>query len=132
MILGEQKPLAGVVSMHRTVSRPVGESRFYSAFHSKGAHHVLGIPGNCDELCKAFDKVHVEVVTERDEVKRAEKTNRMIELVSNAWMIVPVVEGMANWVVNSKKVGAFKAIPGHLEFGDSFERMPRPEENPWR
>ena len=34
--------------------------------------------------------------------------------------------------VNPKHVGAFKPVPGRHEFGDVFERMPRPEQKPWQ
>ena len=132
LLLGEQKQLAGVVSMHRTVGRPVAEARYYGGFVSKGAHHLFGRDKDCPELCKAFDKLHREVVTERDDVKRAEKTNRMIELVADSWIAVPIIEAMGYWAVNPKKVGAFKPIPGRHEFGDVFERMPRPEQKPWQ
>ncbi len=132
LLLGEQKQLVGVVSMYRTAGRPVAASRFYTAFHSRSDHHLLGRGNDCPELCKAFDKLHFEVTVEQDAVKRAEKTNRMIELASDAWIAVPIIEGMGYWAVNPKMVGAFKPIPGRHEFGDVFERMPRPEQKPWQ
>ena len=45
---------------------------------------------------------------------------------------VPIVEGMGYWAVNPEKVGAFNPIPGRHEFGDVFERMPRPEQKAWQ
>jgi len=132
LLLGEQKQLVGVVSMYRTAGRPVAAPRFYGAFHSKGAHHLLGRGNDCPDLCKTFDELHKAVTVEQDAVQRAEKTNRMIELASDAWVAVPIIEGMGYWAVNPKKVGAFKAIPGRHEFGDVFERMPRPEEKRWQ
>ncbi|MBI4083570.1 MAG: ABC transporter substrate-binding protein [Candidatus Lambdaproteobacteria bacterium] len=131
LLLREQKQLVGAVSMHRTVGRPVAEARFFGAFHSKGAHRLLGRDNACPDLCQAFDKIHREVVTEKDAVKRAEKTNRMIELVSDAWFVVPIIEGKGYWAVNPNKVGAFKPIPGRHEFGDVSERIPRPEQKAW-
>ena len=124
LLLGEQERLVGVVSMYRTAGRPVAAPRFYGAFHSRGAHHLLGRGNDCPELCKTFDELHKAVTAEPDAVKRAEKTNRMIELVSDEWIAVPIIEGMGYWAVNTKKVGAFKSIPGRHEFGDVFERMP--------
>ena len=132
LLLGEQKQLVGVVSMYRTAGRPVSAPRFYTAFHSRSDHHLLGRGNDCPELCKTFDELHKAVTVEQDPVKRAEKTNRMIELVSDAWFAVPIIEGMGYWAVNPKKVGAFKPIPGRHEFGDVFERMPRPEQKPWQ
>ena len=131
MLRGEQKQLVGVVSMYRTAGRPAAAARFYGAFHSKGAHHLLGRGKDCPKLCKTFDELHKAVTVEQDPVKRTEKTNRMIELVSNEWFAVPILEGMGYWAVNPRKVGAFKAIPGRHEFGDLFQRMPRPEQKPW-
>jgi hypothetical protein len=71
------------------------------------------------------------VVAERDDAKRAENNNRMIELVANTWVAVPIIEGMGYWAVNPKLVGEFQPVPGRHEFGDAFERMPRPEQRAW-
>lgn len=131
MYRGEQKGLAGNGSMFRTAGRPIAAARYHGGFHSKSGHHLFGTPDDCPSLCQAFDKLHLEVVAEKDPAKRAEKTNRMIEMVANTWMAVPIIEGMGYWAVNPKKVGAFKPIPGRHEFGDVFERMPRPEQKPW-
>lgn len=132
MLLREQKQLVGVVSMYRTAGRPIAAARYYGGFHSKGTHHLFGYGTDCPELCKAFDELHLAVTVEQDAVKRTEKTNRMIEMTSNEWIAVPILEGMGYWAVNPEKVGAFKAIPGRHEFGDLFERMPRPEQKRWQ
>jgi peptide/nickel transport system substrate-binding protein len=129
---GEQKGLAGNASMFRTAGRPVAESRYQSGFHSTSQQHLLGDAEHCPEVCKEFDRLHQTVVAERDEAKRAENNNRMLELVANTWVAVPILEGMGYWAVNPKQVGAFKAVPGRHEFGDVFERMPRPEQRPWQ
>lgn len=132
MYRGEQKGLVGAASMFRTAGRPVAAARYHGGFNSKGGHHLFGTPKDCPQLCMDFDKVHVGAVKERDDRKRAEKTNRMLQLVADSWIAVPIIEGMGYWAVNPKKVGAFKPIPGRHEFGDVFERMPRPEQKPWR
>jgi peptide/nickel transport system substrate-binding protein len=129
---GEQKGLAGNASMFRTAGRPVAESRYQSGFHSKSTQHLLGDAEHCPTACKEFEQIHAVVVAEGDDTKRAENNNRMIELVANTWIAVPILEGMGYWAVNAKQVGEFKAIPGRHEFGDVFERMPRPEQKPWR
>jgi peptide/nickel transport system substrate-binding protein len=131
MYRGEQKGLAGNASMFRTAGRPIAAARYYGGFHSKSGHHLFGDAKYCPALCKEFDRLHLQVVAEKDAAKRAEKTNRMIEMVANTWIAVPIIEGMGYWAVNPKKVGAFKPIPGRHEFGDVFERMPRPEQKPW-
>jgi peptide/nickel transport system substrate-binding protein len=131
MYRGDQKGLAGNASMYRTAGRPIAAARYHGAFHSKGGHHLFGTGDTCPKLCQDFDRLHLEVVSEKNEAKRAEKTNRMIEMVANTWVAVPILEGKGYWAVNPTKVGAFKPIPGRHEFGDVFERMPRPEQKPW-
>ena len=66
---------------------------------------------HCPATCQEFDKIHAGVVAEGDDTKRAENNNRMIELVANTWIAVPILEGMGYWAVNTKQVGNFKAIP---------------------
>lgn len=132
MVRGEQKGLAGNASMFRTAGRPVAESRYQSAFHSKSEAHLLGDAAHCPTACQEFERVHATVVAEGNDAKRAENNNRMIELVANTWIAVPILEGMGYWAVNPQEVGAFSPIPGRHEFGDVFERMPRPEQQPWR
>ncbi len=131
MYRGEQKGLAGNASMFRTAGRPIAAARYHGGFQSQSGHHLFGTPEACPELCKAFDELHFSVVAEQDDAKRTEKTNQMIEMVANSWLAVPIIEGMGYWAVNPKQVGAFKPIPGRHEFGDVFERMPRPEQKPW-
>jgi len=70
-------------------------------------------------------------LTEPDDAKRYTATNKMLQLIADTWMAVPIIEGQGYWAVNPKKVGAFKPIPGRHEFGDVFERMPRPEQKTW-
>ncbi len=129
---GEQKKLAGSASMFRTAGRPVAAARYYGGFQSKGGHHLFGSKTDCPELCQAFDKLHLSLVAEQDDAKRAEKTDRMLEMVADSWMAVPIVEGKGYWAINTEKVGAFKPIPGRHEFGDVFERMPRAEQQAWK
>lgn len=131
MLQGEQKGLAGNATMFRTAGRPVAESRYQSAFHSKSTEHMFGTPDHCPELCRLFDEVQASVVAERDDARRAASTNRMIELVANSWISVPIIEGMGYWAVNPKLAGAFQPIPGRHELGDVFERIPRGEQRPW-
>jgi hypothetical protein len=129
---GDQKSLAGYAAIYRTAGRPVAESRYQGGFHSTGLQHLLGDAQHCPAVCQEFDQLHASVVAERDDAKRAENMNRMIELVASTWIAVPILEGMGYWAVNPKHVGAFKPVPGRHEFGDVFERMPRPEQKPWQ
>jgi peptide/nickel transport system substrate-binding protein len=132
MIRGDQKALMGTVSVYRTAGRPVAAARYHSGFHSDSEAHLLGGDGHSTALAKEFDQLHFEVVAEKDDAIRTAKTNRMIELIANTWVAVPIVEGMGYWAVNPKMVGQFTAIPGRHEFGDVFQRMPRPEQQAWK
>jgi len=128
----DQAGVAGKPSMYRTAGRPIATTRYQVGFHPEGSHRLLGDKNNCPELCKEYVALHQAVEKERDDAKRGELTNQMIEMTSNTWMAVPILEGMGYWAVNTEKVGQFKPIPGRHEFGDVFERMPRPEQKPWQ
>jgi peptide/nickel transport system substrate-binding protein len=93
---------------------------------------MLGDPQHPNPLSEELDKLNEAVISEKDDVKRAALMTRMIELVANSWIAVPLIEGMGYWAVNPKLVGQFDAIPGRHEFGDVFERMPRPDQKPWQ
>jgi peptide/nickel transport system substrate-binding protein len=132
MVRGDQKSLMGTPSMYRTAGRPVAVPRYNGGFHSKSEPHLLGDPEHPNPLVEEFDKINLAVISERDDAKRAEYTNRMIQLVADSWLAVPLIEGMGYWAVNPKLVGQFNPIPGRHEFGDVFERMPRPEQKAWQ
>ncbi len=129
---GEQKGLVGTATMFRTAGRPEPSPRYVTSLTSKGVQHLLGDPNNCPTICQEADKAYEAVVSERDDAKRLAATNKMIELVTNTWVVVPIIEGMGYWAVNPARVGQFKPIPGRHEFGDVAERMPRPEQKPWK
>ncbi len=131
-----QEKLRGGASMYRTAGRPVAVARYVSGFGSKSLSHLLGNTKGktniCPEACETFDRLSLEVVQAEDDEIRADKTNKMIEMVANTWVAVPIIEGKGYWAVNQKKVGPFKPIPGRHEFGDVFERMPRPDQKSWK
>ena len=52
--------------------------------------------------------------------------------IADQWIVVPIIEGMGYYAINTKKVGQFAAIPGRHELGDVFERIPRPDQKPWK
>ena len=131
MTRGEQKGLAGTASMFRTAGRPEPAPRYVTSFYSKGPQLLFGDPKECPALCREADNAYEAVVAEKDEAKRFAASNRMIELVANTWLAVPIVEGVGYWAVNPKLVGEFKPIPGRHEMGDVSERMPRPEQRSW-
>jgi peptide/nickel transport system substrate-binding protein len=131
MTLGDQSQLVGRASMFRTAGRPIATTRYHVSYHPEGTQHLIGVPEDCDEVCQEYVKLNEAVEVERDDAKRAELTDRMIELTNDTWMVVPILEAMGYWAINPELVGAFEPIPGRHEFGDVFERMPRPEQKPW-
>ncbi|MBM3225944.1 MAG: ABC transporter substrate-binding protein [Candidatus Tectomicrobia bacterium] len=132
MMRGEQKGLAGTVSMFRAAGRPVAESRYHSGLAGKSEGHLFGEERHCATTCQEFERLHHAVITERDEAKRIEHTNRMIDFVAQTWIVVPILEGMGYWAINPKHVGAFRPLPGRHELGDVFERIPRSEQKSWQ
>jgi len=132
LIRGDQGHLIGGVSMYRTVGRPDMPWRYEGSFGADSEQHLLGDKTICEADCKAFGAIYKELNEERDRAKRTALTDHMVELVSNTWMAVPIIEGMGYYAINAKKVGRFAAIPGRHELGDVFERIPRPEEASWK
>jgi peptide/nickel transport system substrate-binding protein len=128
---GDQPELVGRASMYRTAGRPIATTRYHVAFHPEGAHRLIGNADKCDEVCQKYVELNEAIEVERDDVKRAELTDQMIELTTDTWMAVPILEAMGYWAVNPELVGAFEPIPGRHELGDVFERMPRPDQKPW-
>jgi len=129
---GEQPHLSGAASMYRTVGRPDMPWRYDGAFSAVSEQHLLGDKTHCDATCEEYGKIYTELLSERDAAKRTALTDRMVELIAGTWLAVPIIEGMGYYAINSTKVGEFKAIPGRHELGDVFERIPRPEEKPWK
>ena len=132
LVRGEQNELAGSVSMYRTAGRPDMAWRYQGAFAPEGQAHLLGDEKNCGETCQEFMKVYNELLAERDAEKRTELTDKMVKLVADSWIAVPLIEGMGYYAVNKKEIGQFAGIPGRHELGDVFERIPRPDEQAWK
>jgi len=132
LIRGDQAHLVGGASMYRTVGRPDMPWRYEGSFAAESEQHVFGDKDNCTEPCQEFGKVYNALLSERDPAKRTELTDQMVELVAKTWIAVPIIEGMGYYAVNAKQAGQFAAIPGRHELGDVFERIPRPDEKPWK
>jgi peptide/nickel transport system substrate-binding protein len=128
----DQEQLTGWASMYRTVGRPDAPWRYNAAFSPESNERLLGDADNCDEICKKYVELYRGVINERDPAKRTELNDAMVEHVSNQWMSIPIIEGMGYYAVNTKKVGEFAPIPGRHELGDVFERIPRPDQKPWK
>lgn len=129
---GDQPQLTGWASMYRTVGRPDAPWRYNAAFSPDSNERLFGDKDNCDAVCKKFDELYRAVINERDPVKRTQLNDSMVEHVAEQWMSIPIIEGMGYYAVNTKKVGQFAAIPGRHELGDVFERVPQPDQKPWK
>ena len=93
---------------------------------------LLGDANICEATCREYLQIHTALTAERDPVKRTALTDGMVEVVANTWLAVPIIEGMGYYVINTRRVGEFAPIRGRHELGDVFERMPRPEQKPWK
>ena len=129
---GDQAGLVGWASMYRTAGRPDAPWRYDGAFSPESTQRLLGDKENCQETCQEFVKTYRALLAELDPVKRTALTDRMVELVTNSWTVIPIIEGMGYYAINTRKVGQFQAIAGRHELGDVFERIPRPEQKPWK
>jgi ABC-type transport system substrate-binding protein len=127
-----QGPLIGWGSMYRTAGRPDAQWRYNSAFSPDSTQRLLGDKDNCPATCEEFEKTYRALIAEIDPVKRTALSDHMVEVVANSWTAIPIIEGMGYYAINTKKVGRFQAIPGRHELGDVFERIPRPDEAPWK
>jgi peptide/nickel transport system substrate-binding protein len=130
--LGDQAQLVGVASMYRTAGRPDMAWRYNGGFGVRSNQRLLGTEDNCDATCEEFQAIYAALTTERDPEKRTELSDRMVELIAKTWIVVPILEGMGYYAINSQKVGQFAAIPGRHELGDVFERIPHPDQSPWK
>ena len=129
---GDQASLAGWASMYRTAGRPDAQWRYNSAFSPDSTQRLLGDKDICKDACEEFVKVYKALLDERDPAKRTALTDKMVEVVNNSWTVIPLIEGMGYYAINTKKVGRFEPIAGRHELGDVFERIPRPEQTPWK
>ncbi len=129
---GDQPLLNGNVSMYRTAGRPDLTWRYNAAFAPDSSQRLLGDKTTCDPTCEAFIKIYTELNSERDPAKRTELSDKMLDLLNNTWIAVPIIEGMGYYAVNKKMVGQFQPIPGRHELGDVFERVTRPDQKPWK
>ena len=132
MQMGEQPNLTGWASMYRTAGRPDAPWRYNAAFGPDSTERMLGDKDNCLETCKKFVDIYKAVVNERDPGKRTALNDDMVELIADQWIVVPIIEGMGYYAINTKKVGEFAAIPGRHELGDVFERISHPDQKPWK
>lgn len=128
----DQEQLTGWASMYRTVGRPDAPWRYNAAYNPESNERLFGDKDNCGDACKRFVELYRATINERDPKKRTEFNDAMVEHVTSQWMSIPIIEGMGYYAVNAKKVGQFAPIAGRHELGDVFERIPHPEQKPWK
>ena len=102
MVRGDQAQLAGGASMYRTVGRPDVPWRYNGSFAVDSEQHLLGEPDNCDATCQDYQKIVKDLMAERDSAKRTALTDRMVELVANTWVAVPIIEGMGYYAISRR------------------------------
>jgi peptide/nickel transport system substrate-binding protein len=129
---GDQPNLTGWVSMYRTAGRPDAPWRYNSSFSPDSQQRFFGDKDNCGADCQQFVKTYKALVDELKPARRTELADAMVEQVAKSWLVVPIIEGMGYYAVNTRKVGKFTAIPGRHELGDVFERIPHPDQKPWK
>jgi peptide/nickel transport system substrate-binding protein len=122
--LGDQPNLTGWASMFRTAGRPDAPWRYNTAFAPDSTERLLGDAANCQEICRKFAEIYKAVINERDPGRRTSLNDDMVELIAGQWIVVPIIEGMGYYAIDTKQVGEFAAIPGRHELGDVFERVP--------
>ena len=66
------------------------------------------------------------LLAELDKTKRTALTDRMVEMVANTWTVVPIIEGMGYYAINTKKVGQFAADPRPARAGRRVRAHPAP------
>jgi len=130
--MGDQPNLTGWASMFRTAGRPDAPWRYNTAFSPDSTERMLGDKDNCQGTCTKFVDIYKAVINERDPAKRTALNDSMVELIAEEWMVVPIIEGMGYYAINTKRVGEFAAIPGRHELGDVFERIPHADQKPWK
>lgn len=129
---GEQPQITGWATMYRTAGRPDAPWRYNSAFSSDSVERMLGHKDHCAETCQEFEKIYKALSDELNPAKRTELNDKMVKMIADAWVAIPIIEGMGYYAVNTRKVGKFAAIPGRHELGDVFERVPHPSQAPWK
>ena len=122
----------GAVSIFRNAGRPLPVPRYATTFHPDQGHYAFGDRNHMTALAEEYLALHEVAISERDDAKRAEATNAIIQLVADQWIGVPIVQGVSLYASNPETVGRWQGIYGRGELGDVFHRIPHAEGNPWQ
>jgi peptide/nickel transport system substrate-binding protein len=121
----------GAVTIYRNAGRPLPVPRYQTTFHPESIHYAFGDREHMTPLAEEYLRLHEIAASERDEAKRFEATNDIIQLVADQWIGVPIVQGVSLYASNPDTVGRWQGIYGRGELGDVFHRIPHAEGNPW-
>ena len=121
----------GAVSIFRNAGRPLPVPRYQTTFHPDSNHAAFGDREHMTPLAEEYLMLHEIAISERDEAKRFEATNDIIQLVADQWIGVPIVQGVSLYASDPDTVGRWQGIYGRGELGDVFHRIPHAEGNPW-
>ena len=121
----------GAVTIFRNAGRPLPVPRYQTTFHPDSNHVAFGDREHMTPLAEEYLRLHEIAISERDEAKRFEATNDIIQLVADQWIGVPIVQGVSLYASNPDTVGRWQGIYGRGELGDVFHRIPHAEGNPW-
>ena len=121
----------GAVTIFRNAGRPLPVPRYQTTFHPASNHVGFGDADHMTPQAEEYLRLHEIAISERDEVKRFEATNDIIQLVADQWIGVPIVQGVSLYASNPDTVGRWQGIYGRGELGDVFHLIPHAEGNPW-
>ncbi len=122
----------GAVSIFRNAGRPLPVPRYATTFHPDQGHYAFGDRNHMTALAEEYLALHEIAISERDDDKRADATNAIIQLIADQWIGVPIVQGVSLYASNPETVGRWQGIYGRGELGDVFHRIPHAEGNPWQ
>ena len=122
----------GAVSIFSNAGRPLPVPCYATTFHPDQGHYAFGDRNHMTPLVEQYLALHEVAISERDDDKRAEATNAIIQLVADQWIGVPIVQGVSLYASNPETVGRWQGIYGRGELGDVFHRIPHAEGNPWQ
>ena len=98
--------------------------RYQSTFHPDSNHVAFGDRDSLTPVGEEYLRLHEIAISERDDIKRAEATNAILQLVADQWIGVPIVQGVSLYASNPETVGRWQGIYGRGELGDVFQSHP--------
>ena len=109
---GDQAPLIGWASMYRTAGRPDAPWRYNGAFSPDS----LQTPGRQGQLpADLLPRIRSRPTAPRWRSWIAPSapalTDKMVEIVANSWTVMPIIEGMGYYAINTKRSASSRRSP---------------------